>query len=202
MGLPARDVFDVVFVMVDLDNFKEINDTFGHPEGDKVLVQMRDVLLEACRESDIVIRWGGDEFLVVGRDTDPDRAEALAHRIRSSIEEKVFTLDEGQVLRTTASVGFACFPFVRTHPDMVTWEQVLAMADDALYAAKHLSRNAWVGFMSTLKSGESQDLVRTIRDDAGRAADHGIIEIRSSIPDTKWMVPDDIGAQPSFPGEH
>jgi len=201
MGLPARDVFDVVFVMVDLDNFKEINDTFGHPEGDKVLVQMRDVLLEACRESDIVIRWGGDEFLVVGRDTDPDRAEALAHRIRTSIEDHVFNLDEGQVLRTTASIGFACFPFVRSHPDAVTWEQVLAMADDALYTAKNLSRNAWVGFLSTLKSPEITDLVRSIRDDPCRAADQGIVEIRSSIPGSKWAVPDDIGAPASFRGE-
>jgi diguanylate cyclase (GGDEF)-like protein len=201
MGLPARDVFDVVFVMVDLDNFKEINDTFGHPEGDKVLVEMRDVLLNACRESDIVIRWGGDEFLVVGRDTDPDRAEALAHRIQTSVEEHVFSLDEGQVLRTTASIGFACFPFVRSHPDRVTWEQVLALADEALYAAKHLSRNAWVGFLSTEKSVEVPDLVRSIRDDPGRAAAHGHIQIRSSIPEAKWMVPEDIGVSASFPGE-
>jgi diguanylate cyclase (GGDEF)-like protein len=192
MGLPVREVFDLVFIMVDLDNFKEINDTFGHPEGDKVLVQMRDVLLDACRDSDIVIRWGGDEFLIVGRDTDPDRAEALADRIRRNIEDRVFLLTEGQVLRTTASIGFACFPFIRSQPDRVPWEQVLTMADDALYLAKHTSRNAWVGFMSGPSSAETPDLVKSIRENPHRAAANGELTIRSSISKSRWVLADDV----------
>ncbi len=194
MGLPRRDVFDVVFLMIDVDNFKNINDTFGHPAGDMVLVQLRDVLLAACRESDIVIRWGGDEFLVVGRDTDPDRAEALAERIRISIEEHVFELEESRVLRTTVSIGFACYPFVRKEPDLATWEQVLSLADEALYAAKHTARNAWVGYFSTSNTADMSELMRAVREHPRRLALEGRIEIRSSISPSKWTIHDSGGA--------
>jgi alpha-D-ribose 1-methylphosphonate 5-triphosphate synthase subunit PhnG len=76
------------------------------------------------------------------------------------------------------------------------------MADDALYAAKNLSRNAWVGFLSTAKSPEITDMVRTIRDDPYRAADQGVVEIRSSIPGSRWTAPDEIGSDASHRGEH
>ena len=78
----------LLFLMFDLDGFKDLNDTYGHAAGDRVLIQVRKMLLDVCRQSDTIIRWGGDEFLLVGRNADPRTAEALAERIRASMEEK------------------------------------------------------------------------------------------------------------------
>ena len=72
--------------------------------------------------------------------------EDLSDRV---IRDDVFTLEDGRVIRATCSIGFACFPFVRDEPDTFSWEDVLALADSALYAAKHTSRDAWVGLVST-----------------------------------------------------
>jgi diguanylate cyclase (GGDEF)-like protein len=185
---PSR-VCDLAFLMVDLDHFKPINDSFGHAAGDRVLVDVRNLLLDACRDSDIVIRWGGDEFLVVGRDSEPSKAEILAERIRRSIEDHVFKLGDNRVARTTCSVGFACFPFVRRDPDALPWEQTLALADAALYSAKNTSRNAWVGYLSTPLSAQRRaDIVRVVREEPNRARFEGLLEIRASIPPEKWVI--------------
>jgi len=187
-GQCAAELRDIVFIMIDIDNFKPINDTFGHPAGDRVLIQMRDVLLEACRTSDMVIRWGGDEFLIVGRDANADTAETLAERIRAGVEEHPFTLDGGQILRTTASVGFACFPFLRSDPTRFEWQQVLAVADVAQYVSKKTSGNAFTGFLSTPKSAEIEDLFRMIREEPGRLIDEGLLEIRTSVAPSVELV--------------
>jgi diguanylate cyclase (GGDEF)-like protein len=188
-GIQQINVYDLVFMMVDLDHFKPINDNFGHAAGDQVLVDVRGLLLNACRDSDIVIRWGGDEFLVIGRDADPEKAETLAERIRSSIEDNVFELEDGQVARTTCSVGFACFPFVRDEPDALPWEQTLALADAALYTAKNTSRNAWVGYLSTPEcAGRIPEVAKMVRDDPHQMRQQGLLEIRSSIPAERWVI--------------
>jgi diguanylate cyclase (GGDEF)-like protein len=187
-GIRTAELRDIVFIMIDIDNFKPINDTFGHPAGDRVLIQLRDVLLEACRTSDMVIRWGGDEFLIVGRDADADTAETLAERIRAGVDAHRFTLDDGQVLRTTASVGFACYPFVRSDPERFDWQQVLAVADVAQYVSKKTSGNAFTGFLSTTESAEVEDLFRLIREEPGRLATEGLLEIRTSVPSSVELV--------------
>jgi len=185
-GIDRIKVFDLVFMMVDLDFFKAINDTCGHVAGDQILVQVRSVLESACRNSDILIRWGGDEFLLIARDSNPDNAEELAERICGRVAEQVFSLSDGQVVRTTCSVGFACYPFARSQPDLYSWEEVLAMADSALYVAKNSSRNAWVGFMSNGQTPTG--LVRTIRKEPERLAREGLLEVRSSIPSDRSLV--------------
>lgn len=73
-------------MMIDLDHFKPINDTYGHAAGDQMLLEVRDVLLGTCRRSDHVIRWGGDEFVVIAKQTNPGESEALAERIRSDVD--------------------------------------------------------------------------------------------------------------------
>ena len=143
-----REGFDLGFLMVDLDYFKSVNDAFGHTAGDHVLVEVRSILLDCCRASDIVIRWGGDEFLVLARDTDGDRAINLAERIRQAVKNGIFRLGNGKMLRTTCSIGLAHYPFVRTHPSAVGWEQVVQLADSAMYQAKR-TRDAWVAYSST-----------------------------------------------------
>ncbi len=178
-GIQRFDNFDMIFMMVDLDNFKTINDTCGHEAGDRVLLQVRTALLQACRKSDIIIRWGGDEFLIIGRDSDVDQAKALAERIREGVEQEVFTVTEHQVVRTTCSIGFACFPFVHSQPDFLAWEQVLAMADNALYQSK-LTRDTWTGFLSTETSVETPGFFRILRDNPQQLREQGALEVHSS----------------------
>ena len=140
---------DTLFFLIDVDHFKRINDTQGHAAGDTVLVQLALRLQAAMRESDFVVRWGGEEFLAVARDTDRDRADELAERIRAGIADQPFRLDDGQQLNVTCSVGHAAWPFLPAHPQAVDWLGVVSLADLGLLAAKRMGRNAWVGLHGT-----------------------------------------------------
>jgi diguanylate cyclase (GGDEF)-like protein len=122
-----------------------VNDRYGHRAGDQVLAQIADVLRATCRESDTIARWGGEEFLVILRCSNRGVAPISAERIRMAIENHVFAIGGDQTLGVTCSIGFAPFPFSVSRPDEVSWEQVIALADDALYRAKQGGRNSWAG---------------------------------------------------------
>lgn len=136
---------DGVFLLLDIDAFKRINDRHGHAVGDAVLVQFGARLRGVLRESDYLVRWGGEEFLAVARDTDRVRAEELAERMRAAIADTPFVLADGSALAVSCSIGFACMPFEFERPQTKTWQQVVNIADLGLYAAKRAGRNAWVG---------------------------------------------------------
>jgi diguanylate cyclase (GGDEF)-like protein len=137
---------DLLFFMVDLDHFKRINDTYGHAAGDLMLRQVRDRLLQAVRESDSVIRWGGEEFLVVARAFDRAQAGALAQRILELVRAQPFDLGDGLSTGQTCSVGFAPYPLVQGQPaEALSWERVVEVADRCLYCAKESGRDAFVG---------------------------------------------------------
>jgi diguanylate cyclase (GGDEF)-like protein len=140
---------DLVFFMVDLDHFKEVNDRHGHAAGDAVLVQMQERLREVFRESDYLIRWGGEEFLVLARATHRDDAKVVAERIRKAVANRHFILPDGTELAKTCSIGFACFPFVPEEPRLLSWSEVVELADQGLYLVKRSGRNAWAGVYST-----------------------------------------------------
>jgi diguanylate cyclase (GGDEF)-like protein len=135
----------IFFMMIDLDGFKNINDSFGHPAGDEALIQVCDILLKHTRDSDTLIRWGGDEFLIVGRGHGLDGPNQLAERIRRGLMEHTFTVGHGSKSYMTGSIGFAPYPFNSWHPDRFNWEQVLAIADQAAYVSKTNGKNAWLG---------------------------------------------------------
>jgi len=178
-GGPAA-AFDLSFMMIDLDHFKIINDTFGHAAGDRVLRGVREVLARCCRHSDVLIRWGGDEFLLVGRDNDPEQVEILAERIRSQIEAAIFEMGEGRVARMTCSIGYACYPLVRRDPELYGWEEILNLADAALYAAK-TDRNAWVGYLGTAVPPTAEHL-RPGRIDAAQFLAANVLRVTASNP--------------------
>ena len=171
---------DLLFLMVDLDNFKPVNDSCGHEAGDALLVQVRDVLLDCCRASDDVIRWGGDEFLIIARDTNRKFAATLADRIRTSLGERVFRVGEGQVARITTSIGYATFPFIKDRPDLLGWEEVLGIADAAMYESKQ-KRNAWMGIEGIEWEGTGADLYQAIKSTPGELAEDGNIRALESI---------------------
>lgn len=168
-------------VMVDLDRLKWVNDSFGHDAGDRALLQMRDLLLRACRRTDTVLRWGGDEFLVVGRYADLLSAESLAERIRAAVERHPFDIGAGSPVRLTSSIGFALYPFAPGRPDLVSWEQVLSIADRGLYAAKNSGRNAWVGIQST-SATPMEDVVALVNARAEELAREGLLRVSTSLP--------------------
>ena len=133
------------FFMIDIDAFKRINDGHGHQAGDEVLVQFAQRLRTLCREDDLLVRWGGEEFVLVTRLGDPDSAVRLAERIRAAVAGEAMYLSHGAVLSITCSIGFAPWPFSTTWPALGDWQQTSALADRCLYAAKAAGRNAWVG---------------------------------------------------------
>jgi diguanylate cyclase (GGDEF)-like protein len=136
---------DLLFLLIDLDRFKSVNAEFGHQAGDTMLIQVADVLRESCRASDTIVRWGGDEFLLVSRFSDRRTGSVLAERVRAAIEQRVFEFSDGRTAQRTCSLGFASFPFSIAHPDALTWEQVMTVADQALNRAMRAGSNRWVG---------------------------------------------------------
>jgi diguanylate cyclase (GGDEF)-like protein len=142
---------DLIFIMVDVDHFKSINDQFGHHAGDLVLQQLAEILRGATRDTDTVVRWGGEEFLVVARNACRKEAVILVERIRALVEAHAFDIGDGKVLHRTCSLGFAFFPFLPAKPDFLAWEMVVDVADHGLYAAKRAGRNGWVGLMPGLE---------------------------------------------------
>jgi len=135
----------LAFLLLDVDHFKRVNDTFGHTAGDRLLRDLAHLLEATCGASDVVVRWGGEEFLVVNRCTDDVRARELAERLRAAVAAHVTTLDGRRTLRVTCSIGFAVVPRAADGAAW-GWEAVVALADHGAYAAKGLGRNAWVGY--------------------------------------------------------
>ena len=136
---------DVLFFLVDLDHFKAVNDTLGHAAGDQVLIQMRQRLVAVFRATDYLIRWGGEEFLIVARHTSRQEAAALAERICAVVAGAPFELEGSNGLPVRCSVGYACFPLTPRVPDCYSWGQTVEMADQCLYVAKRKGRNTWSG---------------------------------------------------------
>lgn len=128
----------MALLMIDLDHFKRVNDTYGHLVGDDVLRDVGQLLSDTIRTSDIVARYGGEEFLVLLPETDDAGAESFAERIREAIDHHPFASDSvPEPLRLTASVGVAVYPAARIE----SVEDLFARADAALYRAKADGRN-------------------------------------------------------------
>ncbi|HOW27932.1 MAG TPA: sensor domain-containing diguanylate cyclase [Elusimicrobiota bacterium] len=128
-------------MMVDVDHFKKVNDTYGHPVGDTVLTKMGQLLREGIYETDTVGRYGGEEFVVLFSRAQPDGVRRKAEALRERVASETFSTG-WEKLRVTISIGLAHYP-----RDGFTVKEVLAAADRALYAAKHGGRNRVVDYM-------------------------------------------------------
>ena len=145
---------DLVFYLIDADNFKDVNDDYGHDIGDKVLVEMARRLSSSIRHSDVLVRWGGEEFLIVSRYTDRAEAELLAQRVLSAIAETPFVINaSGTSIYRTCSVGWAAFPWFMDNPRAVKYEEVLTLADRALNRAKQSGKNRGAGMVPASGKG-------------------------------------------------
>ncbi|MEP4891448.1 MAG: two-component regulator propeller domain-containing protein [Aliiglaciecola sp.] len=164
------------FLMFDLDGFKPINDTYGHDAGDKVICQVSDLLKAVCRKSDTVIRWGGDEFLVMGRVEEVKEIELLAERLRSKIAGYGFDIDLKQKMHLSCSIGYSIYPFSHHYPDSLGWEQVHLLADNALYKSKESGRNQWTGIIQS-KEMPPVGIMNTLTQNIDNVIDEGYVRI-------------------------
>ncbi len=138
---------DLIFLMVDVDFFKEVNDLHGHPAGDRLLQLVAERLSRVVRKSDVLVRWGGEEFLIMSRSSDPSGTPAFCDRILDVMASEAFDLGHGVQVRKTCSVGWAPFPWSRRAYEAVCAEEAIELADTALYRAKAGGRNQGIGIL-------------------------------------------------------
>jgi two-component system cell cycle response regulator len=138
LGRADRRSFAVSMLLTDIDHFKKVNDTYGHPTGDEVLRRVAVILKASARKIDIVARYGGEEFAIVLEGTDRAGALQLAERIRQEVAQQSFASPQG-AFQVTLSIGVACYP-----DDARDKTEIIARADQSLYAAKHGGRNRTV----------------------------------------------------------
>ena len=183
---PKKPSHDLTFFILDVDFFKSVNDVYGHMAGDQLLIQLSNLLTKICRESDCVVRWGGEEFLIVSRFADRDEAPLMAERIRKSIEQYDFELPDGSILKKTCSIGFACFPFLRDEHTALSWEHVINIADRALYAAKKSGRNRSVGLAANINTSSDTLHQRISSNLVGMIDNNDLSVISSSDRELIW----------------
>jgi diguanylate cyclase (GGDEF)-like protein len=135
----------LLIVMVDIDRFKAINDGHGHAAGDAVLVQFAQRLRSVARAQDHLVRWGGEEFLLLLNAASRADGEAVAQRLLQEVSGRSFELPGGQPAAVTCSIGWCAFAPGRASPALATWRDALALADARLYEAKRAGRNRVVG---------------------------------------------------------
>jgi diguanylate cyclase (GGDEF)-like protein len=126
-------------LLADLDHFKRINDTYGHPAGDAVLAAMSQRLSAALREDDKLVRWGGEEFLAVLGPMTPSQADLTAERLLQAVRREP-VMWNGQLIRCTISIGYASFPMAGSATD-ITLDAAISLVDKALYVAKRRGRD-------------------------------------------------------------
>jgi diguanylate cyclase (GGDEF)-like protein len=169
----------MTLILVDLDRLKPINDEHGHEAGDVALQAVAKLLRRYLRETDRVVRWGGDEFVIVRTPSEIEDAAKLAEEIRASIAELRFNVSDTCSAHTTVSIGFACYPFVSEQPLLGTWEEVLNLADMALYRAK-VRRDAWLGWCGLPRAARQTEIFRLVSVDPRAAMRDGYIDVRAS----------------------
>ena len=168
----------ISLILVDLDHFKRVNDEHGHAAGDAVLLQVSRLLKDIVRKPDLVLRWGGEEFLVLALDSDRNTPPVTALRVHEQVARHTFILPGGQSRKLTCSVGYALFPFLPERPEGLNWEQVFRMADESLYGAKDRGRDRLQGILPG--SGDPDAIIDALRmpePDFAKALEAGFIQI-------------------------
>ncbi len=159
-GRREADTASRALLLIDLDHFKETNDRFGHALGDAALVAIAERLRESLRESDTIVRWGGEEFLVVAR-ASPDRLEDIAARILRAVAGEPIAAG-GKSIRTSVSIGYVPLPLPPSNAPL-SWDRAIGLVDMALYLAKLNGRNRAYG-IGRLADADPETLAAAERD--------------------------------------
>ena len=155
--------------LLDLDHFKKINDTYGHGTGDAVLMAVSEILRASIRFDDILLRWGGEEFVIVLVDTRTDYLPRFAAKIRQAVADARIRLANGKDIGVTVSIGFVQFPLVDAR-DVASFEQCLNLSDAALYRAKAAGRNRAVQLLPPANCTYPETMDALNRGDEGARA--------------------------------
>jgi diguanylate cyclase (GGDEF)-like protein len=181
--LRKLDHRDLVFIMVDVDWFKEVNDVHGHPAGDRLLQRVAERLTKVVRKSDVLVRWGGEEFLIMSRSADPNGIPSFCERILEVMSAEAFELGNGIRVQKTVSVGWAAFPWSRAAYESVCAEETIELADTALYRAKAGGRNLGIGILPCDGGTASRGTItlQALQSDKGVLT--RVITVRNSAPE-------------------
>lgn len=138
---------ELIFMLVDIDRFKRVNDELGHAAGDRLLQEFAKRIESVMRKSDDLVRWGGEEFLLVCRTTDRDNASLLCNRVIEAVRELPFDVGNGVEIHKTCSIGWAPFPWLKGDVGLLSIDNVIELSDKALYLAKREGRNRSYGML-------------------------------------------------------
>jgi len=166
--------------LLDIDHFKRVNDTYGHEVGDKVLVEFTRRINKTIRDTDLFVRWGGEEFLLVARLEQADGQQILAERIKQAISEKPYEICNNKSIDLTCTIGSVIYPCLQNSQEDVSWNKLVLLADHALYYGKHKQRDCWVCIQS-ISNRENMDIV--LSQDLGLSIESQKVVVSSSIED-------------------
>ncbi len=158
--------FELIFILVDIDRFKRVNDELGHAAGDRLLQEVAKRIGSVMRRSDDLVRWGGEEFMLVCRTTDRENAGLLCARVLEAIRELPFDVGNGVQIHKTCSIGWAPFPWLREDVGLLSIDNVIELADKGLYLAKREGRNRSFGMIpaTDLESSQVSVTMEKLRD--------------------------------------
>ncbi len=158
IGRSERHKHEFSILMLDLDDFKDINDTYGHPCGDAVLVGVADAMRAAMRKGDLATRIGGDEFAIILTETGKDGGMNVANKLRSELRDFVFNAPDGKAFHITTSIGLVAYP-----GDAQSQSDLMSIVDLGLYRAKQLGKDTVCSVETAVEKIQES---RTIRDQA------------------------------------
>jgi diguanylate cyclase (GGDEF)-like protein len=173
---PGGEDLVMVFAMLDLDHFKRINDAHGHHAGDSILQQVGRVLQQQVRTGDYIVRWGGEEFLVVFRPMPRLESPNIIERLRNAIQKHEFHIEGGATQRLTVSIGFVEYPLFQDGEHALAWQDMIELADHALYYIKTSGRNGWAVLRPT-ETTRRETLLGEVRLHMQALIDNGDLEV-------------------------
>ena len=170
--------------LINIDHFRLVNDRLGHDVGDAVLAEIGRRLHKVVRDSDMLVRWGGEEFLVFSPDSHPEQMRKMLERVMGAVGATPVQVDDHSI-PVTISVGLAYLPFAGIPESEFDWQKVVSLADKALHRAKLQGRNRAVAVSGL--SGDEDAAMAALDADFGLAVEQGMVETIS--------VPGPVGAQ-------
>lgn len=179
--------------LIDIDFFKNVNDTYGHDAGDRLLRQFADILRSSVRQDDVVMRVGGEEFLVVLKKTIPEYLDVFAGKMLARVVATPFDIGGGMTIHKTCSIGYASFPVYQEQPGLLSFEQSSMIVDLGLFYAKSHGRNRAVYLQAGARTPSGTETIQKTVTSLEFAVKEAYLEIHDSSDraDGKAQCPND-----------
>ncbi|MBF0200057.1 MAG: GGDEF domain-containing protein [Desulfamplus sp.] len=174
--------------MMDIDKFKRVNDNYGHDSGDMILKQFSAIITKRVRDDDVVARLGGEEFLIILKNTKEKHLDRFAESLRMEIEKSIFHIADGRNISITSSMGYIFHPLFPAFPMEMNFDQIISLADKGLYHAKESGRNLCVKVVCNKSYTDDPDVAKTLASDTRRAMEKGDIYFRICAPSPETLL--------------